>query len=319
MERGSNVAESVNDGSKLPNVRYARVLVAAVLLMIAWLSVNAIWGITSTEPTMIASWLARVAGLGSWAGLLTATIAAALGYGVYRRTRSLAGLSLMLLAYLAGVAAGEALRDLAQAGILAGMAGWTGVLADRAFLLFPVLPMLAAAWLTDRNLARYSLRVGRWSGTDTSNSAVNATRRWGPWLGIWMLAIFLPLVLMMQASVNFMPVTSGHLWPALVPLTALALLNAVGEELVFRGLILPSLIPLAGTTPALWLQGVFFGLHHWGSSPDPVSGLPMAVVLTFVAYLWGRSVLQTRGLAWAVLTHMSLDCALFWAHFVPSS
>ncbi|MDH3338320.1 MAG: CPBP family intramembrane metalloprotease [Gammaproteobacteria bacterium] len=316
MERSSKTAESVNDGSKSPNVRHAHVLVAAVLLMLAWLAVNAIWGITSTEPTMIAGWLARVAGLGSWAGLLTATIAVALGYGMWRRTRSLAGLSLMLLAYLAGVAAGESLRDLAQAGILSGMAGRSGALADRAFLLFPVLPMLAAAWLTDRNLARYPLRIGRWHGAVTSNSADNPTRLWGLWFGMWLLAIFLPLVLMMQASVNFMPVTSGRLWSALAPLTLLALLNAVGEELVFRGLVLPSLIPLTGTTSALWLQGVFFGLHHWGSSPNPVSGLSMAVVLTFVAYLWGRSVLQTRGLAWAVLTHMSLDCALFWAHFV---
>ena len=129
---------------------------------------------------------------------------------------------------------------------------------------------------------------------------------------MWLLAIFLPLALMMQASVNFMPVTSGRLWSALAPLTVLALLNAVGEELVFRGLVLPSLIPLAGTTPALWLQGVFFGLHHWGSSPDPVSGDGTIRL----ALPEGSSVQQTQGLAWAILTHMSLDCALFWAHFV---
>lgn len=303
-------ADTGNGGPSTSKSRHSYALVATVVLLFAWLAVNAIWGLTSTEQTMIAGWLARVTNLGTWVGVLVVAIATTLGYAAYQREHSLAGLSLILLAYVGGVAAGELLRDVAQAGLLTELTGWTVVLADRAFLLVPVFPMLLAAWFVGRSLTTFRLRFGRWRG---------ATGSWRLRLVLWMLVVFLPLAFVMQASVNFMPIKSGNLWPAMLPLTLLALLNALGEELVFRGLLLPSLTSLLRPNTALWLQGLFFGLHHWGSSPDPVSGLPMAIVLTVVGYIWGRSVLQTGGLGWAILTHMSLDCALMWAHFVPSA
>ena len=42
------------------------------------------------------------------------------------------------------------------------------------------------------------------------------------------------------------------------------------------------------------------------------------MLLAFLGVLWGRSVLETRGLGWAVCTHATLDLAFFLVQFVPA-
>jgi hypothetical protein len=44
----------------------------------------------------------------------------------------------------------------------------------------------------------------------------------------------------------------------------------------------------------------------------------MAVLTALLGGVWGRSVLETRGLGWAICPHASLDLAFFLGQFVPA-
>ena len=101
-----------------------------------------------------------------------------------------------------------------------------------------------------------------------------------------------------------------------LPIAMLALFNGFTEEFLFRGLIQPALIDFLGKWPGLVFQGLFFGFLHWGSSPELIAGLPMALAATALGILWGYSVICTRGIAWAVLCHAMADFAFFSAYFV---
>ena len=68
--------------------------------------------------------------------------------------------------------------------------------------------------------------------------------------------------------------------------------------------------------PMVTIPRVFFGFHHWGSSPDAVAGLGTAIVTSALGILWGRSVIATGGIGWAVCAHALVDIAFFSAYFV---
>jgi CAAX protease family protein len=63
--------------------------------------------------------------------------------------------------------------------------------------------------------------------------------------------------------------------------------GAVGEELGWRGFLLPRLGRLTGTTAASWIMGVLWSLWHVPAFYDPTLPhyfMPMPVVLPFVAF-----------------------------------
>ncbi|MBM3471063.1 MAG: CPBP family intramembrane metalloprotease [Armatimonadetes bacterium] len=64
-----------------------------------------------------------------------------------------------------------------------------------------------------------------------------------------------------------------------------------------------------GRDQALWLTVVFFGLSHYlyGDPSGPLGFL----VTSFVAYLFGKSMLETRGSFWALFMHMAADIPIF--------
>ena len=45
---------------------------------------------------------------------------------------------------------------------------------------------------------------------------------------------------------------------------------------------------------------------------------PALVLTVFAGLLWGRSVLETKGLSWAVVSHAAIDLAFFLVQFVPA-
>ena len=85
---------------------------------------------------------------------------------------------------------------------------------------------------------------------------------------------------------------------------------------MFRGLLLPPLVRLLGVGPGIWAQGVFFGMHHLGASPGPVATVVSTAATVLLGVLWGKSVVVTRGIGWAVAAHALVDLAFFSAHFV---
>ena len=284
-----------------------------VLLVATWLGVNATWGLTSPRHTLVSGLERQLAPLAAWAAGSAFVLVVVVLLAARRRGRGVVAISSMLLAYLIGVVAsryaklavdppgGIPLETLADAG---------RAVFERSFLLVPALPMLVVGYALCRE--DLPLRFGDWRAETTRGA-------WGRSMLVALLLVGLPGIVLMQSTVGFAPVKTGSLWPALLPVLALALLNAFAEELLFRGLIQTPLVSYLGPSWGVLLQAFLFAILHWGASPSLVGGAPMAVILFFAAIWMGRSVLATRGLGWAITFHAMLDFVFFSAHFVPTS
>jgi membrane protease YdiL (CAAX protease family) len=127
-------------------------------------------------------------------------------------------------------------------------------------------------------------------------------REWLPWyLGIMILVLvltFRPDLSRAARALVFLPA-------AIIA----AAINAFQEEFRFRSVLLPRLGPVLGSNPALWLTAVFFGLNHIiGSQPNGPWGFLLA---TYLGWLLGKSMLETRGFYWAFLIHFLGDFTIY--------
>lgn len=282
-----------------------------------WLSVNAVWGLTSPDDTLVSGLLRSAGPLWVWPVVVGAGLTATCARSVWAGNKPSAALTGMLAAYLIGVAVSRvAVGGLALPG-LRGPAEVLGWAVRRSFLLVPAIPMLLVYLWLDRRPAHYPFRFGEWTPVTRLLSSGDTERTWSRQFGVWLLLAIAPLALLMQAAVGFSPVSNGTLWPYLMPLAGLALLNASAEEVLFRGLLQPVLVQRLGAPGGIAVGAVFFGMHHFGSSPSPLAALPTLLITAWLGLVWGKSVHETRGLGWAVLTHASIDLAFFSAFFVP--
>ena len=87
------------------------------------------------------------------------------------------------------------------------------------------------------------------------------------------------MFVVVQANVLFGPVRTGTLWPLLPGVLLAALGNSLAEEVVFRGLILPAFVRGGGLAASLWMQGLMFGLMHWGMSVGILAALPLSLLM----------------------------------------
>jgi membrane protease YdiL (CAAX protease family) len=84
-----------------------------------------------------------------------------------------------------------------------------------------------------------------------------------------------------------------------------SVLNAVGEEYIFRVMLLGCFIPAVGIRHALGLTAVLFGLEHW-----PTAGI--AIILTcYGGWIYARSMTETRGWTWALVQHVLADIPIY--------
>jgi len=132
--------------------------------------------------------------------------------------------------------------------------------------------------------------------------------RWswfGPFL-IFFLAggLSIQLFLTVHPDINMF----GRALQGLPLALAFAAINAAQEEFRFRAVILSRLLPATGTTQALLMTSLLFGLAHWFGHPSGPSGVLLA---GFAGYLWGKSMIETRGFAWAWLIHGFQDVVIF--------
>ncbi len=103
----------------------------------------------------------------------------------------------------------------------------------------------------------------------------------------------------------FLPGSWGELWPR----AAVLALAAVGEELLFRGLLLHLLAPL-GQRAALWLSALAFGAAH---GLNLLRGADVALTLCQMAYaaafglLFAAVVLRRGTLLPAILAHAAIN------------
>jgi membrane protease YdiL (CAAX protease family) len=85
-------------------------------------------------------------------------------------------------------------------------------------------------------------------------------------------------------------------------------INALCEELWFRGLLLGALRDLLRPWPAILLQALCFGLSHWMGTPQGIFGLVLAGTWGIALGWWA----YTRGSIWqALAVHLLADWLIF--------
>ncbi|MBN1874425.1 MAG: CPBP family intramembrane metalloprotease [Anaerolineae bacterium] len=96
--------------------------------------------------------------------------------------------------------------------------------------------------------------------------------------------------------------------PMLPAVLLFAALNAFNEEITYRASLLAGLEHVIGPQQALWLTAVFFGIGHYFGVPYGVIGVIMA---SFLGWMMGKAMLETRGLFWAWFIHFLQDVLIF--------
>ena len=122
------------------------------------------------------------------------------------------------------------------------------------------------------------------------------------------LAVLVPTILAIGPSTAIV-VKALPLLPAVL---LFATINASTEEVYFRAGPLATLTEIIGKNQSLLLTAVFFGLAHWlYGSPPGILGVLMP---GFLAWLIGKSMLETRGFAWPWLIHFLPDVVVFFSY-----
>lgn len=298
-----------------------RWLVLGALALFGWL--GAIAALGRARPSGVSRLLDAWFGLGTVFWTSATAIALVLAIMSIRRDRAGAYVSATVLAFVFGqpiYAAGAQLlwepaggrvplEDLGDA--------WPFAVARLRWCASFLVPMIVVWLLAGRPVMRLELGLGDWRAKARDFSSGSVSVSWRRVVFGGYVVAMLVLFVIFQASVGFAPLLSGALWPLVPAILVAALANATAEELVFRGMLQRALIGYGGVGAGLWIQGLVFGLVHWGASIGLVGSLPIALATGFVSVYWGRAAYETRGLALPIAAHCMADVVLFSAYFVP--
>jgi membrane protease YdiL (CAAX protease family) len=87
-----------------------------------------------------------------------------------------------------------------------------------------------------------------------------------------------------------------------------AAMNAFAEEFLYRSALIPQLLPLFGKNATLLLVPVWFGLAHWFGVPNGLTGVFLAAI---GGWFFAKSMIETRGIAWAWFLHFLADFTVY--------
>ena len=173
------------------------------------------------------------------------------------------------------------------------------------------LAVIAVLWLMKRDRKAFFLAKGqmdapigpvRWLGIKPGES----WKVFG-WIfaGIAGIAVFVPTMLGISPTWN----TILRALPLMPAAVLFAAVNAFTEEVYFRASLLSTLHDVVGKTHTLLITLVFFGLAHWlYGSPPGIIGFLMT---GFLAWLLGKSMLETKGFLWPWIIHFVPDVVIF--------
>lgn len=196
-------------------------------------------------------------------------------------------------------------------GLVEGRPILIEVFADRILLALDTLIVLAALFLMGVKRKEAFLTRGDMKAPVGGAGSTPQKRRlsWavlGTVLSISLAGLFF-LFLMSQNPTVLSNLAVAFPWLPLILLSAG--LNAFGEEAQFRAAPLAALLPAVGPRHAIWLTSLWFGLgHYYGGFPSGPFGL---VYSGGLALLLGKAMLDTRGLGWPWILHLSIDTVIY--------
>jgi membrane protease YdiL (CAAX protease family) len=182
------------------------------------------------------------------------------------------------------------------------------LLAERVLLVLEAFVVVGALAAMRFQRKEYYLTLG------DLNAPVGGLRV--PWVSRWgvlgpILAVVLTIFYVAIATTFVTP--TADLFVRSLPLLPLALLaallNSFSEEMLYRAAPFAGLVPVIGSGQSLWLMALWFGLgHYYGGIPSGIMGLVFAGAL---GLLFGKAMLDTRGIAWPWLLHFLTDAVIF--------
>lgn len=118
-------------------------------------------------------------------------------------------------------------------------------------------------------------------------------------------------LMLMSASVISQKGTINQSFFSLLPLVLLfSLTNAWSEEILSRFVIVAGLDGKLNPVTICWISGIIFGAAHLQGTP---SGLFGVIASGTLGWLLAKSVIETKGLGWALLIHFLQDLVIFGA------
>ncbi len=284
--------------------------VAPRLALVAWLVVLVVSDLPEVLLSLVE--LPAPAGLaGIRIGLLA--LLAALCFAT-RRLRSLAPFAGVMLVFVLALRGAEALgRSASWRDRFAGSEASFAISYLDLHLrdLGVALVVLAALFLLVGDRHRFFLARGdlaapvepvRWLG-------IRAGERWGRFVWIFGGVAALCVAAVVSTQIRLEPGDGAKLVRMLPAVVLLAATNAFAEEVYFRLALLGTLTAVVGRGQAQAMNVVLFGLAHYLAGSPP--GLPGALMTGFLAWVMGKCILETRGLAGAWLVHLLPDLVIF--------
>ena len=184
------------------------------------------------------------------------------------------------------------------------------MLAEQSLRLLVTLTIIAVLFLMKKHASAFFLAKGN------TSAAVEPVR----WLGIkegerWNKLGPLFALIISSGTLAFL-ILAGRppldlvirALPFLPAILIAAALNAFYEEMTYKASFLSVLENPVGKRQALLLMATFFGIGHYYGVPYGIIGVLMA---SFLGWLLGKSMLETRGFAWAWFIHFLQDVLIF--------
>ena len=281
-----------------------------VLIIMAWIAML----VVSDLPDIIITWMGgSIPGWMFWAK--TGFMALFLGLTfLWRYIRALWQYALVLLVLFLMLGLNSLVRSTAffnENFNYAGVSYFTGYAAIMTLDILVALAVIAVLWLMKRDRKAFFLVRGqmdasiepvRWLGIKPGKS----WKVFG-WIftGVAAIAVFVPTIIGISPTWN----TILRALPLMPAAVLFAAVNAFTEETYFRASFLSTLYDVIGKTHTLLITLVFFGLAHWlYGSPPGIIGFLMT---GFLAWLLGKSMLETKGFLWPWIIHFVPDVVIF--------
>lgn len=176
--------------------------------------------------------------------------------------------------------------------------------------------VIVALWIMKRRRSEFFLTKGqlnapiepiRWLRIGEGES-------WRTFGWIFALVAGLGILIVVILSVNPSLEILYRIAPLLPSVVLFAAINAFTEKVYFRVSFLSTLHKVIGKRHSLLITAVFFGLSHYlYGSP---SGLPGFLMIGFLGWLLGKSILETKGLFWAWFIHFVPDVIIFASYTI---
>ena len=184
------------------------------------------------------------------------------------------------------------------------------MLAEQSLNLLVTLAIMAFLFILTRNRRAFFWAAGeleapvepvKWLGVKSGEK----WNKFGP-----ILAVCISLGTLAFLVIAGRPALSvvAKVVPFIPAVLLAAMLNAFNEEMTYKASFLSVLEGVTGRNNALYLMAAFFGILHFYGVPYGVVGVLMA---TFLGWLLGKSMLETRGFFWAWFIHFLQDVFIF--------